>query len=36
MEPDDLAMLERVVDTAKLYFKDKPAFEAAVRAAEDL
>lgn len=27
---DDLALLKRVVDTAKAYFKDRPAFDRAV------
>ena len=31
MEPDDLALLKRVVDTAKLYFKDPQRFEQVVR-----
>jgi STAS-like domain of unknown function (DUF4325) len=30
MEPDDLALLKRVVDTAKEYFKDPHRFEQAV------
>ena len=31
MQPDDLALLKRVVDTAKLYFKDPERFEQAVQ-----
>ena len=31
MEPDDLILLKRVVDTAKQYFKDPRKFEQAVR-----
>ena len=31
MESDDLALLKRVVDTAKQYFKDPQRFEQAVR-----
>ncbi len=31
MEPDDLALLKRVVDNAKLYFKDPKRFSRAVR-----
>ena len=31
MPPDDLALLKRVVDTAKQYFKDPQRFEQAVR-----
>ncbi|MCZ7667862.1 MAG: STAS-like domain-containing protein [Chloroflexi bacterium] len=31
MQPDDLALLKRVVDTAKLYFKDPQTFEHAIR-----
>ena len=31
MQPDDIALLKRVVDTAKLYFKDPVRFEEAVR-----
>ena len=31
MQPDDIALLKRVVDTAKLYFKDPQRFEQAVR-----
>lgn len=34
MQPDDLALLKRVVDTAKLYFKDPKKFERAVKEAE--
>jgi hypothetical protein len=33
MAPDDLALLKRVVDTAKEYFKDPVKFDAAVREA---
>ncbi len=31
MEADDLALLKRVVETAKVYFKDPKRVEAAVR-----
>ena len=31
MEPDDLMLLKRVVDTAKLYFKDPHRFDQAVQ-----
>ena len=31
MQPDDLALLKRVVDTAKRYFKDPKRFEKAVQ-----
>ncbi len=31
MEQDDLALLKRVVDTAKQYFKDPEQFDQAVR-----
>ena len=31
MEPDDLALLKRVVDTAKMYFKDPQRFDQVVR-----
>ena len=31
VEPDDLALLKRVVDNAKLYFKDPQRFNRAVR-----
>jgi len=31
MQPDDLSLLKRVVDTAKQYFKDPERFEQAVR-----
>ena len=31
IEPDDRALLKRVVDTAKLYFKDSQRFEQVVR-----
>jgi hypothetical protein len=31
MEPDDLALLKRVVETAKEYFKDPRRFDQAVR-----
>lgn len=31
MEPDDLALLKRVVDTAKQYFKDPKQFDQAVQ-----
>lgn len=31
IQPDDLALLKRVVDTAKLYFKDPQTFELALR-----
>jgi hypothetical protein len=33
MHPDDLALLKRVVDTAKEYFKDPERFKKAERAA---
>ena len=35
IEPDDRALLKRVVDTAKLYFKSPDRFEQATRDAED-
>jgi hypothetical protein len=35
MQPDDLALLKRVVDTAKLYFQDPQTFESALRETED-
>lgn len=35
MQQDDLALLKRVVDTAKLYFKDPNKFDEAVRNALD-
>ena len=31
MQPDDIALLKRVVDTAKLYFKDPQRFERVIR-----
>ena len=31
LSPDDLVLLERVVDTAKQYFKDPQRFEEALR-----
>ena len=31
VEPDDLALLKRVVETAKLYFKDPQRFDQVVR-----
>lgn len=31
MEPDDIALLKRVVDTAKRYFKDPERFDRTVR-----
>jgi hypothetical protein len=31
MEPDDLALLKRVVETAKQYFKDPERFNQAIR-----
>ena len=31
VEPDDLALLKRVVDTAKLYFKDPERFNQVVQ-----
>ncbi len=31
MQPEDMALLKRVVDTAKEYFKDPKKFEAAIR-----
>ena len=33
MQPDDLALLKRVVDTAKQYFKDPARFKKAEQAA---
>jgi hypothetical protein len=33
MQPDDLALLKRVVDTAKEYFKDPKRFDKAVQEA---
>lgn len=33
MQPDDLALLKRVVDTAKQYFKDPKRFNRAVQEA---
>lgn len=33
MEPEDAALLKRVVETAKLYFKDPQRFDRAVRKA---
>ncbi len=33
MQPDDLALLKRVVDTAKEYFKDPKHFDRAVQEA---
>lgn len=33
IEPDDLALLKRVIDTAKLYFRDPQRFDQAVREA---
>jgi hypothetical protein len=33
MQPDDLALLKRVVDTAKEYFKDPKRFDKAVEEA---
>jgi STAS-like domain of unknown function (DUF4325) len=33
MQPDDLALLKRVVDTAKEYFKDPKHFDKAVQEA---
>src|SRR3990172_9568509 len=33
MEPDDLALLKRVVETAKQYFKDPKRFDKAVEEA---
>jgi len=33
LEPDDQALLKRVVDTAKEYFKDPERFKRAERAA---
>ena len=35
MEQDDLALLKRVVDNAKLYFKDTERYEQAVEEAEE-
>ena len=35
MEQDDLALLKRVVDNAKLYFKDPERYEQAVEEAEE-
>ena len=31
MQPDDLALLKRVVDTAKLYFADPKKFDQVIR-----
>ncbi len=31
IQPDDIALLKRVVDTAKLYFKDPQRFDQSVR-----
>jgi len=31
MQPDDLALLKRVVETARQYFKDPERFQRAVR-----
>ncbi|AQQ70178.1 hypothetical protein SMSP2_00521 [Limihaloglobus sulfuriphilus] len=33
MQPDDMALLKRVVETAKLYFKDPDGFDKANREA---
>ena len=33
--PDDRALLNRVIDTAKLYYRDKVAFTQAIREVED-
>ncbi len=33
MQPDDIALLKRVVETAKQYFKDPERFQQAVREA---
>jgi hypothetical protein len=33
MQPDDLALLKRVVETAKQYFKDPKRFNKAVKEA---
>lgn len=35
IESDDRALLKRVVETAKAYFKDKDGFEDAVREVEE-
>ena len=35
MEQDDLALLKRVVDNAKLYFKDKEEYDQAVEEAQE-
>lgn len=35
IEPDDLALLKRVVDSAKQYFKDPDKFKQAIREAEE-
>lgn len=35
MEQDDLALLKRVVDNAKLYFKDPERYDQAVEEAEE-
>lgn len=35
IEPDDLALLKRVVDSAKQYFKDPGKFKQAIREAEE-
>ena len=31
MEPDDLELLKRVIDTAKLYFQNRKNFDQAIR-----
>jgi hypothetical protein len=35
IQPDDLALLKRVVDTAKQYFKDPERFDQAIRNASE-
>jgi len=35
LSPDDRALLNRTIDTAKLYYRDKVAFAQAIRDVED-
>ena len=35
LAPDDRALLKRVIDTAKLYYRDRVAFAQAIREVED-
>lgn len=35
LSPDDRALLNRSIDTAKLYYRDKVAFAQAIREVED-